>query len=185
MVEAILYRKDHEDEAKETLVEQLKLSPEQAQAQVIPSNFVPEINTDSIASIQDVMLEQGSIDRTVDRRRWSGGRQRDRACATTRKWDVNVATRLVQASARVLVILAILGLWQYLSASGALTPSSFPRMVGTDAKLGRQVRSADLWLAMERRCAGGRRAWRSAARWPSSRAPCWGSTGSPTPASSP
>jgi NitT/TauT family transport system substrate-binding protein len=66
MVEAITYTKDHEDEAKATLVEHLDLSPEQAQAQVIPSNYVPEINTDSIASIEKVMVEQGAIDKEVD-----------------------------------------------------------------------------------------------------------------------
>jgi len=66
MVEAITYTKDHEDEAKATLVEGLGLSAEQAQAQVIPSNFVPEINTDSIASIEEVMKEQGAIKKEVD-----------------------------------------------------------------------------------------------------------------------
>lgn len=66
MVEAIAYTKDHEDEAKATLVDQLKLTPEQAQAQVIPTNYVPEINTDSIASIQQVMADQGSIKKKVD-----------------------------------------------------------------------------------------------------------------------
>jgi NitT/TauT family transport system substrate-binding protein len=66
MVEAITYTKDHEDEAKATLVDHLQLSPEQAQAQVIPSNFVPEINTDSIASIEKVMVEQGAIKKEVD-----------------------------------------------------------------------------------------------------------------------
>jgi NitT/TauT family transport system substrate-binding protein len=66
MVEAITYTKDHEDEAKATLVEHLGLTPEQAQAQVIPSNYVPEINTDSIASIEKVMVEQGAIKKEVD-----------------------------------------------------------------------------------------------------------------------
>ena len=66
MKEAILYTKDHEDEVKETLVEQLKLTPEQAQAQIIPSNYVPEINTDSIVSIQEEMERQGVIDETID-----------------------------------------------------------------------------------------------------------------------
>jgi NitT/TauT family transport system substrate-binding protein len=65
MVEAINYTKTHEDEAKATLVDQLKLSPEQAQAQVIPSNFVPKIDVKSIASIQDVMVEQGAVKKTV------------------------------------------------------------------------------------------------------------------------
>lgn len=66
MTEAIAYAKDHEDEAKATLVKGLKLTPEAAQAQVLPTNFVPEINTDSIASIQDVMSEQGAIKKKVD-----------------------------------------------------------------------------------------------------------------------
>jgi NitT/TauT family transport system substrate-binding protein len=66
MVEAITYTKDHEDEAKATLVEHLGLTPEQAQAHVIPSNYVPEINTDSIASIEKVMVEQGAIKKEVD-----------------------------------------------------------------------------------------------------------------------
>jgi NitT/TauT family transport system substrate-binding protein len=66
MEESILYTKDHEDEAKATLVEHLDLTPEQAQAQIIPSNYVPEINLDSIAAIQDLMLAQGAIDTTVN-----------------------------------------------------------------------------------------------------------------------
>nr|WP_246405647.1 ABC transporter substrate-binding protein [Modestobacter versicolor] len=66
MEEAILYTKDHEDEAKATLVENLELTEEQAQAQILPSNFDPEINLESIGEIQDLMEEQGSIDSTVD-----------------------------------------------------------------------------------------------------------------------
>jgi NitT/TauT family transport system substrate-binding protein len=66
MTAAILYAKDHEDEAKATLVEHLELTPEQAQAQIIPTNYVPEINLDSIAAIQDLMREQGSIDSSID-----------------------------------------------------------------------------------------------------------------------
>lgn len=66
MEEAILYAKDHEDEALATLVEHLDLTPEQAKAQVIPTNYVPEINLDSIAAIQDLMAQQGSIPSTVN-----------------------------------------------------------------------------------------------------------------------
>jgi NitT/TauT family transport system substrate-binding protein len=66
MEEAILYAKDHEDEALATLVEHLELTPEQAKAQIIPTNYVPEINLDSIAAIQDVMAQQGSINSTVE-----------------------------------------------------------------------------------------------------------------------
>lgn len=66
MKEAILYSKDHEDEAKATLVEHLKLTPEQARAQIIPSNYVPEINLQSISAIQELMRQQGSIPSTID-----------------------------------------------------------------------------------------------------------------------
>jgi NitT/TauT family transport system substrate-binding protein len=66
MAEAIGYAKDHEDEALATLVEQLDLTPEQAQAQIIPTNYVPEVNLDSIAAIQDLMAQQGAINSTVD-----------------------------------------------------------------------------------------------------------------------
>lgn len=66
MVEAITYTKSHEDEAKATLVDGLKLTPAQAKAQVIPSNFVPEIDVKSISSIQDVMVEQGGLKKKVD-----------------------------------------------------------------------------------------------------------------------
>lgn len=66
MVEAINYTKGHESEAKATLVDGLKLSPQEAQAQVIPSNFVPKINTDSIASIEQAMKDQGALAKPVD-----------------------------------------------------------------------------------------------------------------------
>lgn len=66
MEEAIVYAGENEEEAKATLVEYLELTEEQAQAQVIPTNYVPEINLESIAEIQDLMEEQGSIDSTVD-----------------------------------------------------------------------------------------------------------------------
>ena len=66
MEEAITYAGEHEEEAKATLVEYLELTEEQAQAQVIPTNYVPEINLESIGEIQDLMEEQGSIDSTVE-----------------------------------------------------------------------------------------------------------------------
>jgi NitT/TauT family transport system substrate-binding protein len=66
MEEAIVYAGENEEEAKATLVEYLELTPEQAQAQVIPTNYVPEINLESISDIQDLMEEQGSIDSKVD-----------------------------------------------------------------------------------------------------------------------
>jgi ABC-type nitrate/sulfonate/bicarbonate transport system permease component len=50
--------------------------------------------------------------------------------------------------ARVLVVLAVLGGWQYLSVSGALDASAFPSMSDTVAELVRQLRSAGLWTAV-------------------------------------
>ncbi|MFC4108243.1 ABC transporter substrate-binding protein [Micromonospora zhanjiangensis] len=66
MTEAIQYGKDHEAEIKKTLETYLKLSPEEAQKQILPTNYVPEINVPSIASIQDVMAQQGSVKKKVD-----------------------------------------------------------------------------------------------------------------------
>ena len=66
MTESILYAKDHENEVLKSLVSHLKLSPKEAAAQIIPSNFVPKINTDSIASIQTEMEKQGMIKKTVN-----------------------------------------------------------------------------------------------------------------------
>ena len=66
MTEAIEYARDNEPETLDTLVEHLDLSPEDARAQVIPSNWVPEINVESIGTIQDLMAEQGAIDSTVE-----------------------------------------------------------------------------------------------------------------------
>ncbi|MFY1691117.1 ABC transporter substrate-binding protein [Plantactinospora sp. WMMB782] len=66
MTEAIQYGKDHESEIKKTLETYLKLSPEEAQKQVLPTNYVPEINVPSIADIQDVMAQQGSVKKKVD-----------------------------------------------------------------------------------------------------------------------
>lgn len=68
MTEAIEYAKDHEDEVKLTLVKYLKLTPEAAKAQVLPTNYVPEINVDSIGDIQLVMEEQGAVKSKVDPR---------------------------------------------------------------------------------------------------------------------
>lgn len=66
MTEAIEYTKGHEQEALDTLVKYLDLSPEDARKQVIPSNYVPEINVASIGQIQDLMSQQGAIDSTVN-----------------------------------------------------------------------------------------------------------------------
>lgn len=66
MNESTLYAKTHLSEEKATLVKYLKLSPEEAQAQKIASNYVPELNVQSISDIQDLMKQQGAIKSTVD-----------------------------------------------------------------------------------------------------------------------
>jgi NitT/TauT family transport system substrate-binding protein len=66
MKESILYTKDHEAEVLKTLVEHLKLTPEVAAKQVIPSNYVPELNVKSIDAIQAEMKRQDWIKSTVD-----------------------------------------------------------------------------------------------------------------------
>jgi NitT/TauT family transport system substrate-binding protein len=66
MVESTLYAKDHLSEEKDTLVKYLKLSSEEAQAQEIASNYVPELNLQSISEIQDLMKQQDEIKSTVD-----------------------------------------------------------------------------------------------------------------------
>jgi ABC-type nitrate/sulfonate/bicarbonate transport system permease component len=50
--------------------------------------------------------------------------------------------------ARLLVVVAVLAGWQYLSATEILDPTSFPSMTDTIAELGRQLGSSDLWLAV-------------------------------------
>jgi NitT/TauT family transport system substrate-binding protein len=66
MRETIAYAGQHESEAKATLVKHLQLSPEQAEAQIIPSNYVPELNLDSITQIQDLMNQQEGRTDTVE-----------------------------------------------------------------------------------------------------------------------
>ncbi|MET8354181.1 MULTISPECIES: ABC transporter substrate-binding protein [unclassified Micromonospora] len=66
MTEAITYTKDHEDEVKQTLVKYLKLTPEAAKEQILPTNYVPEINVASIGDIQNVMEAQGAIKTKVN-----------------------------------------------------------------------------------------------------------------------
>lgn len=66
MTESILYAKDHEDEVKATLVKQMDLTAEQAKAQNIATNFVPELNVDSMAKIQNLMLKEGLITDKID-----------------------------------------------------------------------------------------------------------------------
>jgi len=51
-------------------------------------------------------------------------------------------------AARVLVVLMVLGGWQYVAVSGVLGKDAFPTMTGTLAELARQLGSHDLWLAV-------------------------------------
>ena len=66
MNESTLYAKTHLTEEKATLVKYLKLSPQEAQAQRIATNYVPELNLASIADIQELMKQQGVIKSVVD-----------------------------------------------------------------------------------------------------------------------
>lgn len=68
MTEAIEYTRDNESEVLATLEEYLDLSPEEAQNQIIPSNYVPELNVESITEIQELMRDQGSLPEVLDSR---------------------------------------------------------------------------------------------------------------------
>ncbi|NEK57137.1 ABC transporter permease [Geodermatophilus sabuli] len=59
-----------------------------------------------------------------------------------------VDTGWFRIGARVLVVAALLAGWQYLSAAEILDTTSFPSMTATMAEAGRQLQSADLWLAV-------------------------------------
>ncbi|WP_203918981.1 ABC transporter substrate-binding protein [Rugosimonospora africana] len=64
--ETTVYAKTHLTEEKATLVKYLKLSAADAQAQEIASNYIPELNVQSISQTQDLMKQQGAIKSTVD-----------------------------------------------------------------------------------------------------------------------
>lgn len=57
-------------------------------------------------------------------------------------------SRWFPIATKVLVALAVLAGWEYLSVSGALDASSFPSMTATMAELARQLLSAELWTAV-------------------------------------
>lgn len=76
MTEVILFAGESEENVstiKQSMVEHLSLTSEQAEGQVISSNWVPELNVDTIALIQNMMEAQGMIDSTfpVDQMIWS------------------------------------------------------------------------------------------------------------------
>jgi ABC-type nitrate/sulfonate/bicarbonate transport system permease component len=56
--------------------------------------------------------------------------------------------RWFKLTARVLVVAAVLGLWQYIAVAGVLGTDAFPTMTGTMAELGRELKTADLWEAV-------------------------------------
>lgn len=76
MKEAILYAKGHQTEVLKTLVDHLKLTAAVAAQQSLATNFVPEINADSINNIQQEMKNQGVIKSTVnvDDLIWTSGK---------------------------------------------------------------------------------------------------------------
>jgi len=57
-------------------------------------------------------------------------------------------TTWFKVTARVAVVLAVLGGWEYVSVSGVLDQSSFPSMTATVAELARQLQDDDLWSAV-------------------------------------
>jgi NitT/TauT family transport system substrate-binding protein len=65
MREAILYTKDHESEAKATLVKRLNLSPDAAQKQVLQTDFDPTLTADTIDKIQAAMKQYGLLQKTM------------------------------------------------------------------------------------------------------------------------
>ncbi|MGH3392847.1 MAG: ABC transporter substrate-binding protein, partial [Actinomadura sp.] len=65
MREAILYSKDHESEAKATLAKRLNLTPEEAQKQVLQTDWNPTLTPDTIDEIQTYMKQFGLIDKTM------------------------------------------------------------------------------------------------------------------------
>jgi ABC-type nitrate/sulfonate/bicarbonate transport system permease component len=56
--------------------------------------------------------------------------------------------RWFRLTARVLVVAAVLGLWQYIAAAGVLGADAFPTMTATMAQLGHELAASDLWQAI-------------------------------------
>ncbi|MGH3390934.1 MAG: ABC transporter substrate-binding protein [Actinomadura sp.] len=65
MREAILYSKDHESEAKATLAKRLSLTPEEAQKQVLQTDWNPTLTPATIDEIQTYMKQFGLIKKTT------------------------------------------------------------------------------------------------------------------------
>lgn len=65
MREAITYTRTHEKEAKATLTKHLELTPEQAQKQILQTDWNVTLNPSTIDQIQGYMKQFGVINRTI------------------------------------------------------------------------------------------------------------------------
>lgn len=65
MREAILYTKDHESEAKATLVKRMNLSAEAAQKQVLQTDWNPTLTPDTLDKLQTNMKQFGLLQKTM------------------------------------------------------------------------------------------------------------------------
>jgi NitT/TauT family transport system substrate-binding protein len=65
MREAILYTKDHEPEAKTTLVKRMNLSSDAAQKQILQTDWNPTLTPDTIDKIQTSMKQFGLLQQTM------------------------------------------------------------------------------------------------------------------------
>ncbi|HEY7486652.1 MAG TPA: ABC transporter substrate-binding protein [Streptosporangiaceae bacterium] len=65
MREAILYTKDHESEAKATLVKRMNLPPAAAQKQVLQTDWNPTLTPETIDKIQTYMKQFGLLQKTM------------------------------------------------------------------------------------------------------------------------
>jgi NitT/TauT family transport system substrate-binding protein len=65
MRESILYTKDHESEAKTTLVKRLNLAPDAAQKQVLQTNWDPTLTPETIDKMQTFMKQFGLLQKTM------------------------------------------------------------------------------------------------------------------------
>lgn len=74
--EATVWAKDHLSEAKSTLANHLDLTPDQAQAQTLSTDFDPGLVLDSIDKMQGYMKQLGLVKQSVDVKTmvWEGAR---------------------------------------------------------------------------------------------------------------
>lgn len=74
--QAIRYAEDHEQEVLQSLTKHMNMSKDEVSELQISSNFVPKINVESIAKMQDHMLKFDWIDEKVDPNKmvWNGAK---------------------------------------------------------------------------------------------------------------